>query len=94
MQAPDIVHENRRRAAVRVATTLRSWMGTDEDGNLKRDMYDVFKEKVFSTEAKQDFQIKINDLKTKLQTLGISADTVAEPISVISVVVVLVVVAV
>lgn len=82
MAAPDSVEENRKRAAVRIATMLRSYMGVDHEGNLKQDMYSVFQEKLARPEAKDDFRIKIEALKAKLQGLGISSDTVADPIRV------------
>ena len=82
MASPDSVEENRKRAAVRIAMMLRSYMGADHEGNLKQDMYSVFSEKLARPEAKDDFRIKIEALKAKLQGLGISSDTVADPIKV------------
>jgi len=49
---------------------------------LKQDVSSVFSEKLARPEAKADFRIKIEALKAKLQGLGISSDTVADPVKV------------
>ena len=84
--------KERKRAAIWISAVLRQRMGTDEDGNLRADMYALFKEKLVAPDAKADFQQKIINLKAKLESLGISADNVADPMLVLVVVVVVVVV--
>ena len=82
MASPEAADCNRKRAAIRVATMLRSLMGTDTEGNMQSDMYKIFQTTLALPEAKQDFKDKIVALKTKLEGLGISAESVANPISV------------
>ena len=82
MASPEAADCNRKRAAIRVATMLRSLMGADTEGNMQADMYKVLQTKLALPAAKQDFKDKIVALKTKLEGMGISAESVATPISV------------
>ena len=90
MAAPESQNDDRKRAAVRVATILRSTMGVDDEANLKQDMYTIMQEKFATIEAKTDFHNRINGLKVKLVGLGITAEVLEEPIQVIAVVIVIV----
>ena len=82
LDSVETVEDARKSTAVRIATMLRSHLGTDHEGNLQQDMYSVFQTKLASPEAKDDFRIKIEVLKAKLQGLGIHSETVADPIKV------------
>ena len=73
---------SRKRATIRVTTVLKKIMGCDAEGNMARDMYEVFSEELPTEQAKQDFKANIEALSKKLQDLGIAPESVGRPIEV------------
>ena len=60
-------------AEAKITARLKELMGTDSDGNLAKDMYTVFQDKL--KEKQEDFRAKIAALKERLVDLGFAAPT-------------------
>ena len=78
------IGEAKKRASIRVAVVLKRIMGADAEGNLKKDMYTVFKGELPDNVTKQGFETDIEALGNKLRALGINPQRVPDPIRVVS----------
>ena len=78
------IGEAKKRASIRVAVVLKRIMGADAEGNLKKDMYTVFKEELPDNVTKQGFKTDIEALGNKLRALGINPQQVPDSIRVVS----------
>ena len=78
------IGEAKKRASIRVAVVLKRLMGADAEGNLKKDMFTVFKEELPDNVTKQGFKTDIEALGNKLRALGINPQLVPDTIRVVS----------